>query len=419
MLNRIYRIRKRFVERKGLHIFSSQFFLKITAFIISIWAVRLIPKETFGNFVYANSIITLLIPIIGLGAHQSLLRFGALIKSASLKYNLFLYSLKTGILASLLLVCLVNILSPFLTYNMPNAKLFLQLLSFSLISICAMEMVKNYARIQLLNKLYAQIQNVYAIIFIFAGIVLIYLFYAKGYIITIVATPLIIFGIYFVKLYHKPKSSFIQLKKKDFWSYGVFVGIGSIASQLLFSTDILFIGNMLEDSEKHIAGYKVASLIPMSLLLFPNSFLTTDFVHISKIYNNKKNIINYIKDYLIIFSLCSIILFGIIYLFPNMILNFLFGNQYEEYVKIFIIFGFSMLGSMLFRMPFINILSALGKSKWNAYNAFLMLSLNIILNYFLIKKYHIIGAAIATATTLWFSGLLAFLFILYYLKKIK
>ena len=417
MLKKISLIKKRFIERKGIYVFSSQLLLKIAAFIISVLAIRFIPKEIFGSFVYANSIISLLIPLIGLGAHQSLLRFGALLKSPLLKYRLFLYSLVRGILASLFLTCLVLFFSDFLTKNMPSSKSFLQLLSFSLISICAMELVKNYARVQFLNKLYAQIQNLYAIFFITIGTILIYFLHAKGYIIALVITPLFIFSIYFFKLKVKLKNKSIELNKKDFWSYGFFVGIGAIASQLLFSTDILFIGNMIENSEKHIAGYKVASLIPMSLLILPNSFLTTDFVHISKMHNKKKNIVNYIKDYIAIFSLLSVFLFGIIYLFPNLILNVLFGNEYKEYANIFVIFGISMLGSILFRMPFINILSALGKSSWNAYNAFLMLGLNIILNYFLINKYNVIGAAIATAITLWISGLLAFFFVLYYLKK--
>jgi len=419
LLRKITRIKKRFVERKGIYVFSSQILLKIASFVISFLAIRFIPKDIFGSFVYANSIITLLIPLIGLGAHQSLLRFGALLKSPRLKYRLFIYSLFRGVFASIFLTCLVLCFSDFLTINMPSSKLFLQLLSFSLISICAMELVKNYVRVQFLNKLYAQIQNLYALFFIITGIILIYFFHAQGYIISLVITPLFIFSIYFFKLNFKLKTKSIEINKKDFWSYGFFVGIGAVASQLLFSTDILFIGNMIENSEKHIAGYKVASLIPMSLLILPNSFLTTDFVHISKMYNKKKNIVNYIKDYITIFSLCSVFLFGIIYLFPDLILNFLFGNEYKEYANIFIIFGISMLGSILFRMPFINILSALGKSSWNAYNAFLMLGLNIILNYFLISKYNIIGAAIATAVTLWVSGLLAFIFVLYYLKEIK
>ena len=197
MLKKISRIKKRFIERKGIHVFSSQLLLKIAAFIISVLAIRFIPKEIFGNFVYANSIIALLIPLIGLGAHQSLLRFGALLKSPSLKYKLFLYSLVRGIFASIFLTCLILFFSDFLTKNMPSSKLFLQLFSFSLISICAMELVKNYARVQFLNKLYAQIQNLYAIFFITIGTILIYFLHAKGYIIALVITPLVIFSIYF------------------------------------------------------------------------------------------------------------------------------------------------------------------------------------------------------------------------------
>ena len=106
---------------------------------------------------------------------------------------------------------------------------------------------------------------------------------AKGYIIALVITPLVIFSIYFFKLNVKLKNKSIELNKKDFWSYGFFVGIGAVASQLLFSTDILFIGNMIENSEKHIAGYKVASLIPMSLLILPTSYYNRLCAHIKNV----------------------------------------------------------------------------------------------------------------------------------------
>ena len=58
------------------------------------------------------------------------------------------------------------------------------------------------------------------------------------------------------------------------------VGLGSIVSEFLLRSDIILIGIMI-GSPEIIATYKVATIIPMGLMILPRAILTT-FVHIAK-----------------------------------------------------------------------------------------------------------------------------------------
>ena len=66
-----------------------------------------------------------------------------------------------------------------------------------------------------------------------------------------------------------------------------------------------------------------------------------------------------------------------------------------------------MVGAFILRIPFGNMLAAVGKSNWNAIVAFIMLVLNGILNYYAIYAWGIVGAAIVTSSLLWISGILS------------
>jgi len=97
----------------------------------------------------------------------------------------------------------------------------------------------------------------------------------------------------------------------------------------------------------------------------------------------------------------------------------LFGNDYIEAVPLFRVLIIGMLGAFIFRIPFGNLLAAVGKSNWNAFVAFAILFLNGILNYYAIKNYGIIGAAIVTSSLFWISGFVSLVLFFGYLKKLK
>ena len=103
------------------------------------------------------------------------------------------------------------------------------------------------------------------------------------------------------------------------------------------------------------------------------------------------------------------------YLFSsNLIL--VFGVSYNDSM-LMMIFTIGVVGALLFRIPLGNILSAVGLSKINAINSFVILVLNVVFSYFFILNYGALGAAIVTAFLMWFSGFLSLFYFIKFMKK--
>jgi O-antigen/teichoic acid export membrane protein len=75
-------------------------------------------------------------------------------------------------------------------------------------------------------------------------------------------------------------------------------------------------------------------------------------------------------------------------------------------------------GILILRGLFGNLLSSIGKAHINFVITTIALALNIVLNYYFIPKYGILGAATTSAIIMWFTGVLSLLFFLYFYKKL-
>lgn len=399
-----------FVSRAGNYILSASIISRLLSFLASWIALQLIPNKELGIVLFSYNIILFIIPIGGFGLHQSLLRYGALLKTPEEKNSLFRFTFFKGIWATCILILIVLIGSFFIDFKFENTKNYLAFLSLILIPMYVFELMKIQFRLQHKNKLFALTEVVFFSILTLTILLLSYYFKEKGYAIALVLTP-ILSVLFFVKkikadLVFKEKLNIINRK---FWSYGIFASLSNVVTQLLFVIDILLIGILLNDAEM-VTNYKYISLIPISLLFLPRAFINTDFVVFTENIYNKKYIVKYIKSYLLLFSILSIgfcLFFG---LFADTILS-LFDVTFIQYKTTFIILVFGVSGILIFRGLFGNLLSSIGKAHVNFYITSMALLFNVVSNYYLIPKYGIKGAAITSALLMWITGIVsAFVF---------
>ncbi len=404
-----------FIKRDGMHIMYTTFAGRILSFLASLLALKLIPDYELGLVIYAQNVLALLIPITGFGAMQGLLRFGALTKTKSKIQQLFGYTLQKGIRFSSVLIIFVVIFSGFLTYNLKEARFYLIVLSLQLITLFILENLKTYYRVIHQNKKFAQVEltyNIFLIVLIFIGS---YFFKDTGYVIALIITPLITSLIFYPEFKLQfIKNIPIKESKKDFWSYSFYAGLSNVASQFLIVIDIILIGTLLKDPEK-ITLYKYLSIIPFSLLFLPRILLTTDFVSLTKQYKNKTYIVNYIKNYMQFFSIVSIFFVFSGWILSTQILQ-LFGNEFINYQDVFVILLIGISGILIIRGLFGNLLSVIGKAHVNFWISIIGIIINTILNYILIPKFGLLGAAITSASIMWITSLIS-LFVFYLLYK--
>jgi O-antigen/teichoic acid export membrane protein len=409
-------------RRGGIHVFSSMIIAKIAAFILSIIVVRLLTKNVYGDISYAKSIIAALLPFIGFGAAHAILRFCSIEEEVSKKAWVFRYGFTRGLLITIALVAGVFIVFSIIKIKLETAKPYLFIMSFQLLTSFILISLQNYTRTLHLNIKYSYSQIIQALTILVMGLVLVFLFDGYGLVISYVIAPFIA-GIYLItqtkhKLNHREEHKKTGVWKKKFWKYGFNIGLGSIASHLLYSIDILIIGYIIADSSI-IAEYKVATIIPLNLLFIPSSLLITDFVKIAKNYKEKRFLKKYSLGISLVLFIIGFIILVVIFIFGKDIIRILFGNDYIITDKILKVLSVGMFFSFFLRIPFGNIIAAVGKASWNVYIAYFKLGLNIILNLVLIRKYGIIGAAYATSITMLISGLLSLGTFFLYINRIE
>jgi len=404
---------KQFLNKEGAYVMGASFFTKIIAFISSLILVRVLSPSDFGLLAYVLSTLAFFIPFAGGGLQHSFMRFAPLKNSNSKINALFRTSVFKGLLISAIIALVLVSSIPFLNLKKTINPVYFYVLVAYLFTYFIIEMTKVYYRVQNNNKKFASIDALSAGLIAICGCFSAYYFGSLAYIMVFVFAPLFV-GIFYLRV---PRKIEVSIPEK-YYSYGLWVGVGSIASQLMYSLDVFLVGQLIQDTTQ-VAIYRSASIIPIALFFIPNSYITTHYADLAKNSTNKPYLINFAKEYIKLFSLVALAIGIPLYLFAEPLISILFGNDYIEAVPLFRVLIIGMLGAFIFRIPFGNLLAAVGKSNWNAFVAFSILFLNGILNYYAIKNYGIIGAAIVTSSLFWISGFVSLVLFYNYLKKLK
>ncbi|SNR17109.1 MATE family efflux transporter [Tenacibaculum jejuense] len=409
---------KDFFNRSGGFVLGATIIARGLSFVTSWIALQLISKKALGEVLYAWNIITFILPLVGLGLHQSYIRYGALLKSKKDKEQLLFYVLKRGVLISLIMSFFVAIFGFSFDFSIDNSGRYLAIFSLIFVPFFLFEILKIKTRLLHKNKKHAFIDISYSLIMVTLVTILSFTFQEIGYIIALLLSPSICVAFYFkefkgvLQLLTRPKLNIIDIR---FWKYGVFGGLSNVATILLFAIDILLIGNILQEPEK-VTVYRYISLLPFSILFLPRAFITTDFVTLTEKINNTTFIKNYCINYCKLFLVISIIYISFFYAFDDFFLNLL-DTSFVDYKESFLILNIGICGILILRGLFGNLLSSLGLVQVNFYITLAALLINYFANQKLIPEYGIKGAAITSASLQWFTGIASFIFFLIYYKR--
>lgn len=417
MYNNLKEFIQGFLSRSGSSVFTAMLSARVLSFFASWLALQLINQKDLGLVIYAYSFLIFIIPIGDFGLNQGYLRYASISNNQKSKDDLFIYTIKRGISVSMIFSLTLMMLSYVFIRQNHQLRSYFMILSFSLVSFYFLELSKNHFRINHKNNEFAKLEITYYIILVLLVGILGYFYHALGYCIAIAVSPLLAV-VFFIK---KADFRLIDYIKPDFvnasfWRYGFFAGMANVATQLLYAIDMILIGFLLHNSEL-VTHFKYVSLIPYSLLFIPSIFITADFVKITENINQVSHTKKYISNYQSFFLIISFGVLLLAFLFPKFILS-LFSKDYIQYVMTFRILMVGVIGVLLLRGLFGNLLSSIGKAHLNFWIALGTLALNLILNYMFIPKYGLNGAAITSATIMWVSGILSYILFNFYYKKL-
>ncbi len=395
------------VFRNILYNSSSVLIANVVGVVVTIYVARALKSELFGIYSLALSIAFLLLTFTDLGINTTLIRYVAH------AYGLKDYELVRGyirslsklkvvlvIFTSLLLFTTSDVLSVYVFHkpmlSMPLKVMSAFVLFFSLLGfINSIFNAFNDFKANLIRALTYEFSRLFFII-LFVSIGLSVVGALLGFVIAsflaLIALLILLLKNYRGFIFGKVKS--INWRKVvRFTSY---LTIGSITWVVFAYVDSVMIGMFLPAREVgyYRASYNIVGAIS-GLVSIP-SVMFPVFVQLEG--RDLKQAFNRAFKYSAIISFP--VVFGLISLGEQLI-KFVYGVDYLQAVPVLYVLSFLILGSALGFWGVI--FNAKEKPEYPVYVSFFAMILNIVLNYFMILRWGIVGAGIATVVSNLFS----------------
>ncbi|MEY8258470.1 polysaccharide biosynthesis C-terminal domain-containing protein [Erysipelotrichaceae bacterium 66-17] len=207
-------------------------------------------------------------------------------------------------------------------------------------------------------------------------------------------------------------------QKKELWRYSLLNNVSSTLNSFLFLIDLTMVG-VLMTSVEAIAVYKVATLIPNALSFIPQSVVicvVPDIIAHNKnsawLKENFRKTFNGMLIVNLVISVCLIVC-------APWVIQIVAGEQYLAAVEPFriLIAGYFVAGT--FRSLSVNFLAALKAVKENAVCSFITCLVDVALNFLLIPRFGILGAASATFFAELTASVITFGSLIYTLMRLK
>lgn len=199
-------------------------------------------------------------------------------------------------------------------------------------------------------------------------------------------------------------------KVKKIFNYGIKLSATNLLFVLNSSIIVLFIKYLLEDGFKYVGIYSRAVAISSVLMMIPNSIGPLLFSKWASLNEHKLN--KQVEQTQRVLMFFSIIVFLLIFLFGNIIIEFLYGDEYLKAVNPLLILSFSLIFYTITEV-LNNLFASCGLALITLKIFCISFIIILITSLILIPIYDIIGAA--------FSILLGSLFnaiaLLYFARK--
>ena len=405
-----------FLKRGGGYVLGSGVLVKVFALVSSIAVARMVDQIEYGTISFCLMLITPLIPLAGLSLDFNYLRNGVLIAGTE---RIALYKAVSyfGIIFSLIFVLIVNIGALLLdVFNQGYGK-YLAIFSLLIVFEYMLRIIEVYLRVEENNIEYSRIGVLRSVIMVSMVMLFVPTLGGGGYVAALVGAPLLVTLLFINKLVSVLRHPVKAVNFKDIdLKYGAYIGIGAVLSQLQMPMAGIIYGLWVGDMTQ-MAIYKVASIVPFSLVFIPNLIFKSEFVHLVKSGPRLSDTFSYLIGYWrVVIGLFTMGMLSYYWL-GQVAVDTLFGDEYSASYSVMNVLLYAVLGSFLLRQPFGNILAALGYSGINVVVSLLTTLILIPIMILLIAIYDVLGAAYGVLLMTWMTGLILALTYVYISKK--
>lgn len=403
-----------------LHVFTANVLNKIILMASNMILTRMLSQNEYGILSFIGNVYSYAGLIMGFGLVAGALQFGIENHNHPEENCFYKYCANAGLLVNVLIVFIFFVVVLIGKFSIHQVKIYICIYLPLLIIEYFIQLLFIILRSQSRFKDYARLITMQTIL-VFVGTCIGSFWGVKGVIASKYVVSFVVFftvvGFIYDTICPILRAGKLNMhQKKELWHYSIFNGISSILNQLLFLIDFSMLAKLI-GSTQILAIYKVATLIPNALKFIPQSVVicvvpnivahNKDPFWLKKMF--KKTFVGMLIFNLLI-GLCFI-------LFAPLVIYIIAGKQYLVAVGSFrvLIAGYCIAGT--FRSLSVNFLAALKMVKWNAILSLISCLIAIMLNFLLIPKFGMIGAAYATFGVELTSSILTFVCLMYKLKK--
>lgn len=402
------------------HIMICNVINNIFAFIAGVMLVRIVSKDEYGIFAYANNTLSYFLLFSGLGMTSAVFQVCCECRDQEKKaQSVFGYGFRCGYAVNLLLSLVILGYSLLFGGSIRGTGTYLACMSFLPVVNITLEYITIYFRSRMDNKRYAYILIINSALVCVCSISGALLYGVYGIIMSNYLTPILCFIIARLFLEYDFVLWGKRLAKKmkaDLWKMAVTAMGSNAISSLMYLIDISMVGMFMRD-EKAVASYKIATTIPTALNFISLAVITYIYPYFASHIDDIKWTKSMVKK--LILGACA--LFGMIsfgmFALADVIVPIIFGAQYQDAVPVFRILSVSFFFQSAFRVIFGNLLVTQRKLNFNLIESILTGIVNIAGDYILIRQFEAVGVALATLIVMVFSGMLSMSYYLYALRK--
>ena len=407
--------------RTGLfHILSTNVLKNALSFISGIILVRLIPKNEYGIYSYAFNLISYFLLLSGLGVVSAVFQLCCENQDNKEYSNrLFNYGVKSGYIINFILTIIILIYGLLYSGDMKGVGSCLICMSLYPFTSIAFDFSTIFFRYRLENVKYANCLNVYSIISFVSSIICAWQWGIYGLIFANYISQIgsiIVSKLNYGYKYTINDCQICHQEKKLIWRMAITSMFTNAVSNIMYLIDVSVIGEFLKN-EADVASYKIATKIPTAFVLIASSIVT----YVYPFFARKIDDINWTKkmakkllgSVCIFYAMVSVFLF----IFSKHIVLLLFGMQYYDSIATFKVLSIALFFQCALRSVFGNLLVTQRKLRFNLFESIVSGIINIIGDYYLIRKYGIIGVAYATLIVMVFSGVMCMSYYFYTLNR--
>lgn len=381
-----------------LHILTGNILNKAIAMISGIVIARLVDKIEYANISYADNIYSYIALFSGLGLSNAILKFCAVQNDKENEKAFLHYSFKVGsafeITASLA-ACIIMMVAP-IPY--PRARIYM----WALILYPAFTHLNTslicYMRTQLENKRYAKNGLLNSAATCVFSVILVIALGTSGIVIAryaaIIVTLIYAWGYYKKTLKGVKTVSLSTEQKKAFRSMGISLMIANLFSSIMPINETFLVNNIIKD-EIMTANFKVAGQFPQLLFLFSGAVTVYFFPVIAKMtdYGQIKKMVIKIGVFNGLF-IAFVTAVGM--LLTPFAMQILYDGKYNDAISISYILWIMRAVNSCFRVVPLNMLAAIGETKFNAACSVVSCIIQTVLDYIFIVSFGIQGVAYGT-----------------------